>query len=113
MGTVGRGDLFIYQGDDFYARVRVVDGDGDDVDITSYTPKAQIRRKYAQDSDADDIVMTLSSVVQTPHVLLTLSREESMLLYGRYRWDLQLADETGYLTTVIAGAVSAFPEVTR
>ena len=109
--AVGRGDLNVYQGDDYAAMVKLTDSAGQPADIAGYTALAQIRRAVA---DADPVVVeTIAATVQSPNVFLALTHEQTAPLVARYTWDLQIQSPAGIITTVMRGSVVVTAEVTR
>lgn len=100
-----------YQGDDWAATVTVYNEDRTLADITTYTAKAQIRLAVA---DSDPVVAAeMATTVESPYVFLSLTHDQTVLLSGRYVWDLQLLSATGQIITILAGKVQVKAEVTR
>lgn len=107
-----RGDLQIYQGDDYAATVSVQYRDGAAVDLTGYTAEAQIRRDVAD--KATEVLVQIGVTVGTSSVALAIPHAQTAALAGgSYRWDLQLIGPDGEVTTVIAGKVEVTAEITR
>lgn len=106
-----KGDLLIYQGDDYLATVTVANQDGSPVDLTGFTAQAQIREDVAD--NAPEVVVEIAATVGTSTVELSIPNAETKLLNGAYRWDLQLTSADGFITTVLAGKVTVTAEVTR
>lgn len=105
------GDLFLYQGADFVAVVTVENEDGTPVDITGWTARAQIRRDVA-DLDAT-VAAELTATVESPNVKLSLLKDVTRELCGRYVWDLDLDSPDGACWPVMSGKVLVTQEVTR
>jgi len=107
-----KGDLLIYQGDDYAAQVLVShEGIPPNQVLTGYTAKAQIRTGYAD--DAPNVVVEITTLVQTPYVNLSIPKAQTLTLMGDYLWDLQLIDSSGVVTTILYGNATVLQEVTR
>ena len=106
------GDLYIYQGADFAAIVTVENEDGTPADIAGWTARSQIRRNVA---DLDpEIAAELTCLVEAPNfVKLSLLKDATLELCGRYVWDLDLYSPTGASWPVMSGKVLGTQEVTR
>lgn len=107
--TPPRVDLTVYQGDDFYLTVTVTQTTPP-IDLTTYTPKAEIR---AQPGAATVIATFVATIVDPLTVGLHLPHAQSALLAGNASWDLQITDPAGVVTTVAYGSVSVTKDVTR
>lgn len=109
-----RGDLQIYQGDDYSAVVQVLDIDDSAPlpDLTGCTTQAQIREGPAD--DYPDVIVEIATAVILPNlVTLTIPAALTIDLCGTYSWDLQLNGGGFIKTTVMAGKAVITPEVTR
>jgi hypothetical protein len=113
-------DITIYQGDDFSFsfRVRTKNPDGTTgayVDLTGYTPAAQIRATEAATSSLADFTATIDDQVATPgQVTLSLTNVQTTALPTTGGvWDVQLTDGAGKIQTYIKGAVTVIAQVTR
>lgn len=107
-----KGDLVIYQGDDYAATVLVShDGIAPDQVLLNYTAKAQIRNGYADDFPT--VIVEIQTFVQTPYVNLSIPKNLTLNLMGDYLWDLQIIDPTGVVTTILYGNATVVQEVTR
>ena|SRR5215471_5979839 len=106
-------NLEIYQGDDYAAEITVTDSDdAAAADLTGYTTQAQIRRGPAD--EYPDIVVRFAVAMTLPNlVTLTIPHDLTAQLVGRYIWDMQLTDPSGYMQTLVAGDVVVTKEVTR
>lgn len=105
-----RADLSIYQGDDYGAVVTVNNGQPPDV-IAGYTARAQIREAPAD--ECATVAAEITAVVVSPVVNLSIPREVTVTLCGKYVWDLQLVDPSGTVSTILTGNVNVTSEVTR
>ncbi len=105
-----KANLAIYQGDDYSAVVTVL-SDGAPADLTGYLAQAQIRSSYADASPT--VVVEIETAVSGNQVSLAIAAAATVALTGPYLWDLQLVWPGGPTTTILAGAVTVTPEVTR
>ena len=105
------GDLKIYQGSDYTARVEVYNADGTAADLTGFTAKAQIRRDVAD--KCPDVATDVLCVVEGSIIWLTVPHAATADLFGRYLWDLDLIDPAGNVTTILGGHAVVTQEVTR
>ena len=110
---LSRADLEIYQGDDYRARVQVVDAaTPPDQILAGHTARAQIRSGPADTAPA--VVMEMSAQVNSPYVDLTIPHDDTTTMTpGNYVWDLEVVDGNGLVTTILAGHAVVIPEVTR
>jgi hypothetical protein len=107
-----KGDLLIYQGDDYAAQVYVShDGITPDQVLLNYTAKAQIRNGYAD--DFPNVIVEMQAFVATPYINLSIPKAQTLNLMGDYLWDLQVIDPNGMVTTILAGSATVLQEVTR
>ena len=108
-----RGDLQIYQGDDYAAVVSVTDAsDGSDIDLTGCTSQAQIREGPAD--ECPDITVEIGTTLLLPNfVLLSIPAADTINLCGSYVWDLQVAGPSLIHTTIMVGKAIVTSEVTR
>jgi hypothetical protein len=109
---VQKGDLTIYQGDDYTAQVYVSqEGIPPGSVLTGYTAKAQIRDGYADDNPV--VVVEIATAVLSPYINLTIPKTLTLDLEGEYRWDLQVTSASGGVTTILYGSATVLKEVTR
>jgi len=103
-------DLVIYKGDYVELFVTVKDGAGVPLDLTGSTPKAQLKKTYA-DSSPVDFTCTLTGVTGEVRIYLA-SATAASLTPGDYIWDFQITSSTSQTRTYLAGDVSVYNEVT-
>jgi hypothetical protein len=106
-----RGDLEIYQGDDYAATVEVTNSLPPDQILLGYTAQAQIRQGVADTYPS--VLIEMQATVSTPYVYLSVSNAQTVLLTRNAYWDLQIIDGSGVITTIMAGLVLVTQEVTR
>ena len=121
MAQPGTHHLRVVQGDDYAWPVRFetrhADGSTTPFSLEGQLVQAQIRRRDADTDAGAPPLATLTVVVEDALggiVTLFLSSEDSTLLTGNARWDLQLTRTSDDWTrTVLAGDVLVWREVTR
>lgn len=107
-------DLTMYSGDDFSMEY------GFNMDLTNYTPEAQIR--LYQNSEFSQVgpvllgTFSISKVTATGSayptlLLLTLPASVTEALPKTSYWDLQLTDQNGLVRTYVTGKVFTSPQV--
>lgn len=103
-------NLVTYGGDDFWVNVQVLSSTGQPVDLTPFTPEAQIRLAPHSPILYGEFIITSP----TADILkLYLPGSLSADLPTRCAWDLQLTDADGIVMTLAAGTLVVEPEVTR
>jgi hypothetical protein len=108
--------LTVYQGDDRAWQI-VMTRNAAAFDLTDYDVYAQVREV---DADTDnggppiaEFTVAVTSAVDG-EVTLTLPKTESVKLTETvYNWDLQMADNAGWTTTVVRGTLNVTREITR
>jgi hypothetical protein len=110
-----KANLDIYEGDDYLAQVKVSNGLPPDQVLTGYTAKAQIRAGPADTNTT--ILAEFVTSIASPYITLSLDHTQTAALGGQLydlaRWDLQLTDSSGTITTILAGDVHITPDITR
>lgn len=105
-------DMVIYKGDyvEFYLSIK--DSSNTAINITGYTPKAQLKTGY-DDWAPIDFTCTLSNPTGGIVKVYLSSGITSSLLPGSYIWDFQLTNTSSDVRTYIAGDVTVYDEVTQ
>lgn len=99
----------IYQGDDILLDVIVTDEAGAGMDLTGYTPKAQIRLTPPDATVLAEFVCTVEANV----IHLVLAHTDSAAITTACAWDVQITSAGGAVRTLAYGAVKPTLEVTR
>lgn len=107
------GQICLYQGDDWAGLVTVNNCDGTVPDLTGYNVNAQIREGPADQSWRISACFTTAIILPNQISLSLTHRQTSCLRNLDYVWDAQIVSPEGMITTVVSGAVSVTPEVTR
>ena len=105
-------NLTVDQGSDFDASVDVIDGDGNAVDLSTYTYSGQIRKTYNSLTAVDFTISVGAEQVYTLNISLTAAQTNAMKA-GRYVYDVEVVSPSGVVTRVIEGQVELTPSVTR
>jgi hypothetical protein len=100
-------NLTIYQGDDFFLYLTVTDTLGNPINMDGWTAAAQIRA-----APTTQVIAAFTGSTTANQVALQLPHLEAMKLPRKAVWDCQVTDLAGVVTTLVAGKVTATPEVT-
>ncbi|RPH63935.1 MAG: hypothetical protein EHM78_27095 [Myxococcaceae bacterium] len=104
-------DLVTYAGDDFWVNLKVVSSTGTPVDLSPFTPKAQIRAAPRSTAVLGEFVITAPDATT---LKLYLPGDVSRTLPDLCAWDVQLSDDLAEVVmTLAAGGLHVTPEVTR
>ena len=103
-------DLDIYKGDYLELYVTIKDSAGNPINLTGFTPKAQLKADYSAGT-AVDFTTTITGVTGQVKIYLS-STTSSSLTPGSYIWDFQITDTSGQTRTYLTGDVTVFNEVT-
>ena len=119
-GTIGsnllpkRYDIVIYQGDTFTFNVVLKDSLDVPLDVTGWTPEAQIK-KVSDNTPAETPNLTAVAGTTDGKITVTLSGTGSSALYGatEYKYDLQVTDTSGNVRTFLGGKITVTEDVTE
>jgi hypothetical protein len=110
---ISEADLYVYQGDDFSARITLLDGvTGDPVDLSGYGARVQFRLSHAQ-WGAQVIIEPTCGISLPNYVDMYISAADTEQLWCTYKWGLHLIAPNGVVTTVLRGSVFVINDVTR
>jgi hypothetical protein len=111
--AAGYQELFIEQGTTFNTTITLDDVNGDPLDLTGSTPKAQVKKSYYSANASANFIVNIP--VPTNGVIsLTLNAPEtSNLKPGRYVYDVLLKDTSNTVTRILEGTINIIPQVTR
>lgn len=118
MQSPGRLNLNCYQGATFDYTLTWQSG-GSAVNLTGYSGRMQVRETYDSSSTIVSLTsgtgITLGGTAGT--ILLALSATQTAALdatpSGQYVYDLELVSGSGYVTRLVEGNFTIYPEVTR
>ena len=106
-------DLSIIRGDD-YQVVITLTRDGNPFDLTGYVGKAQIRPTAVVGSPLTaEFVVEIDADPTSGVITCTLDNAITETLNAPGVWDLEITSPDGWVSTVVSGAVSIVPDVTR
>ena len=107
-----RRDLEIYQGDTFTHEIRIVDADGDPINVSGKTFESQIRRRSSYDTIEATFSVDMTNAA-TGVVVFTIDAATCAdLETGVHRYDVhQIVG--GVVLTLVFGRVDVRGEVTR
>lgn len=105
--------LYLDQGADFRTGVTLYADNGiTPLNLTGFTFSSQMRKSYAS-STATTFTITVPAPL-TGQVILSLSvAQTSALKPGRYLYDIEMVDATGYRTRPVEGIVIVSPQITQ
>ena len=82
-------------------------------DLTGWTGACQIRDAVADDDDTVEPLAELTCTASEEGMTVLLSKEQSLILPKKCKWDLELTNLAGRRRTWLAGPVTVAREVTR
>lgn len=104
-----KANLVIDQGSTFSATINLDDSNGDDLVVTGYTSRSQMRKHYSSSNS-----VTISTSLSNGLLTLSLTATETAAITaGRYVYDVELIDSSNNVTRIIEGIITVTPEVTR
>lgn len=105
-------NIYIDQGTDFNVQVDCTDTAGDVLNLTGFTPTAQIRKTYG--SSSATATFTCSHTGVGGVVTMTLTDVQTLAIEsGRYVYDLMVTDGSGVKSRIVEGQAIVTPGVTR
>lgn len=109
-----KANITIDQGTTFSTTVDLTDENGDPINLSAYTPTAQIRRWYTSSNVSAIFVANTGTNALAGVITLSLTSSQTANLYcGRYVYDVNLTDASNTVTRVLEGIVTVTPRVTR
>ncbi len=106
-------DLSIIRGDDYQVIITLT-RDGDPFDLTGYTGRAQIRPTTVVGAPLTaEFTVEIDADPTTGVITCTLDNAVTDTLDAPGLWDLEITGPDGWVSTVVSGAVTIVPDVTR
>lgn len=103
-----KANITIDQGTDFSTQIDLTDDNGNVLDLSGYTTKAQIRRWYTSST-----AVNFTTLIHEGAIILALNAAATNLLSGRYVYDVILKKTSdGTVTRIVEGSISVNPRVT-
>ena len=106
-----KANLLLDQGSTFSTTITLTDENGDPLDLTGYSGRAQIR-KHSSSNTAYDFTVDLANT--TGEVTLSMSANGTAAIPGgRYLYDVELIDHSNNVVRILEGIISVDPEITK
>lgn len=103
-------NLVIDQGADFTTSVNLNDTDGNPINLSTYTSRAQLRKHYTSSNAVNFSTSGTSGGVLT----LSLTADQTAnIISGRYVYDVEVVDSSNVVSRIVEGVVTVTPNVTR
>lgn len=110
-------DLTIEQGATFDDTWTWTDSNGDPVNLTGYTARAQVRSQVTSSSTVVSVTsgngLTLGGVAGTIRMQLSAATTAALTAPFSGVWDLEVESSGGVVTRLFSGTVTVTAEVTR
>jgi hypothetical protein len=106
-----KANIIVDQGSTYYTNIDVQTEDGQAVDLTGYSGRAQIRKHYTS-TTATNFDIDIDNGDGTISLALSANATAS-LVAGRYVYDVELTSSDGIVERVLEGIVTVTPNVTR
>lgn len=109
-----KANITIDQGTTFSTNFDLTDENDDPIDLSAYTAEAQIRRWYTSVNAAATFTTNTGANAAAGTLTISLTAAQTANLeYGRYVYDVKVADASNTITRVIEGIVTVTPRVSR
>jgi hypothetical protein len=109
-----KANITIDQGTTFSTTIDLTDENDDPIDLAAYTATAQIRRWYSSSNAAAVFVANTGTNTAAGIITLSLTANQTANLeFGRYVYDVKVADASNTITRIVEGIVTVTPRVTR
>lgn len=105
-------NISIDQGSNFTSTIEIEDAVGDSFDLSGYDVRGQIRKTYTS-STATDLDVSISNPSNGEITMELSSTDTINLKSGRYVYDVEIYDNSGYVLRVLEGQVIVNPRVTQ
>lgn len=120
--SAGIYDITIEQGADFVRQITINQANGTPMDLTGYTGRAMVRKKYSSTSASATFTVTFANDRTTGVVTLSLTATQTAAIpagesvddvASQYVWDFELVDIAGIVIRVLKGVCYIDPEATK
>ena len=105
-------NISIDQGSNFTSTIELEDAAGDFYDLSSYDARGQIRKTYTS-TNAVDLDVSISNASRGEITMGLDSVDTASLKAGRYVYDVEIYDDSGYVLRVLEGQAIVNPRVTQ
>jgi hypothetical protein len=108
-------NIEVFRGDSFGTQMEFTDDDGVAIDITGWTIFFTIKKKKSDTDDQAVISKTITTFDDPTSGIasVTLTSTETYNLDGTYFYDFQFKDNTGSVSTIVAGGITFLEDITR
>jgi hypothetical protein len=104
-----KANINIDQGTTFSTTISLTDSSGNQIDLTNYTAKAQLRVSYSSINS-----ISFSTLLSNGQINLALDANTTTLLTrARYVFDVVITDSANVVTRVVEGVAYVDPAITR
>jgi len=104
-----KANLVVDQGSTYSITINLDDVNGDPMDVSGYTSRAQMRKHYTSSN-----AVTFTTAISNGSLTISLtSTQTANIVSGRYVYDAELIDRFDNVTRIVEGIVTVTPEVTR
>jgi hypothetical protein len=104
-----KANLVIDQGSTYSVTINLDDVNGDPINVTGYTSRAQMRKHYT----SSNAVSFTTSMANGALTMSLTSSQTANIVSGRYVYDAELIDSSSNVTRIVEGIVTVTPEVTK
>lgn len=105
-------DLILTRGDTETLVVTIQDDNGSAINITGRTYRAQVRSSQDSTTIKASFTCTVTSGASGQVTCVLSATDSATLPSGQYYWDLE-ENASGVVSTILAGNVTVFADVTR
>lgn len=109
-------NLIIDQGTTYSLTITVSDANGNELDLTGYTLRSQLRKSYGSSSYTAFTVTPAQDPTTGQLTISLTATQTSALKAGRYVYDVEIVSpviDGSEVTRVLEGIITVTPEVTR
>jgi hypothetical protein len=103
-------NISLDQGSDFRSTFTITDDDGEPLDLTPYTGASEMRKHY---SSSNSVSLTVGLASDGVVTLSMPSAQTSNLIPGRYRYDVEITDNSNNTFRILEGIITVTPNMTR
>lgn len=107
-------ELYMDQGANFKNVINITDDkDNSSINLVSYNVRSQMRRSYYSINASANIVCTITDATNGEITMTMTAANTANIKAGRYLFDLETEDNSGFVTRVLEGIITVTPQVTR
>lgn len=115
-------DIVIEQGATFTRQITMKQSNGDPMDLTGYTGRAMIRKRYSSATPTAEFTVTIADDPLTGVIILSLSATDTAAIpagesvdssESQYVWDFELEAPNGNVDRILQGTCQISPEATK